>query len=377
MTPSTSSDPTRCLWLTKGLGRGGVERLLLDMYPLVDHDRFTVDVAYVLPWKHDYHQGLEDAGASVFCLGSDRGARDPRWLLRLQQLLRRRRYDVVHTHAPVPAVAARLLGVGGPAVVHTEHNMWDRYRLPTRLANSLTYRRNGAVVAVSDVVADSIRPRPPVPRARIRTIHHGTVLGSVRSYDDSERLERRRRNGLPVDRFLIGNVGNFTAKKDHRNLIEAMARPGHVEAAHLVLIGLGPLEATLRAAADDLGIADRVTFLGSRSDVFELLPLLDLFCLSSEFEGFPIALVEAMASGLPCVATAVGGIPEIIVDGDSGLLVPSRDAAALADAIGRAMDDPDLRAALGDEAKKTAEGLDLRNAVDELQSIYRQLRSRR
>jgi glycosyltransferase involved in cell wall biosynthesis len=192
--------PLRCLWFTKGLGRGGVERLLLDMFPLVDRDRFEVEVAYVLPWKDAYHGALEDAGATVWCLGSSRPG-DPRWVPALRHLIRRRSYDVVHTHAPVPAIAARLLswGPSAPALVHTEHNMWDRYRHPTRLLNSATYHRNAAAVAVSDCVAGTIHPLWTGRAPEVRTVHHGTVLGSVRAYDHDERRARRVELGLPAD----------------------------------------------------------------------------------------------------------------------------------------------------------------------------------
>ena len=362
----------RCLWLTKGLGRGGVERLLLDMLPLVDRNRFEVEVAYVLPWKDNYHRPMEELGTTVHCLGSSAGAKDVRWIARLGRLLAERRFDVVHSHAPVPGIAGRVLTMrpNGPVMIHTEHNVWDRYRRPTRVLNSLTYRRNSGAIAVSGVVADSIRPFPPAPNTIVRTVHHGTVLDSIQVYGQAERDERRRRLSLPTDRFLIGNVGNFTPKKDHHTLLRALSGTGPIADAHLVLIGLGPLEEELRAEVDRLGLGERVTFLGSRGDVFELLPLMDLFCLSSEFEGFPIALVEAMATGLPCVATTVGGIPEIIVDGDNGLLVPPKDPAALGRAIGRVMADDVLATSLGKRAKEDAAALDLRNAVRDLQDVY-------
>ena len=363
----------RCLWFTKGLGRGGVERLLVDMFPLVDQSRFEIDVAYVLPWKNNYHQALEDHGANVVCLGSSRGG-DPRWTYRLARLVARGSYDLIHTHAPLPGVAARAASMLGshPVIVHTEHNVWERYRWPTRLANSFTYHRNAAVIAVSDNVAASIRPWPHRRRPPVRTVHHGTVLSSVRAYSLDERRQRRQALGLPPDGVLIGNVGNFTAKKDQRNLLAALSGPGTISQAHLALIGLGPLEEELRRTAAELGVANRTTFLGSRDDVFELLPLFDLFGVSSQFEGFPIALVEAMATGLPCIATAVGGIPEIIRPGENGLLVPPGDHLALRAAIEQMMLDPELARRCGAAARVAAEDLDLRKAVGQLEQVYSQ-----
>ena len=130
---------------------------------------------------------------------------------------------------------------------------------------------------------------------------------------------------------MVGTVGNFTAKKDQATLLRALAElsPAGRDVV-AVLVGLGPLEEELRALAVELGIGGRVRFPGSRDDVFALLPAFDVFVLSSRFEGLPIALLEAMATGVAPVATRVGGIPEVITDGQDGLLVDPGDPATLA-----------------------------------------------
>lgn len=369
--PAGRMDRRRCLWLTKGLGRGGVERLLVDMLPLIDLERYEIDVAYVLPWKDNFHRDLEDRGARVVCLGSG-GMADLRWITRLRNLLRRRDYALVHTHAPVPASVARMVrGRQHPPVfVHTEHNLWSRYHWATRLSNSATYHRNAAAIAVSNTVAESIDPligkRSPEPV----TIYHGTIPSATCSWSTEERTKRRRALNLPVEAFVVGQVANFTPKKNHRLLLEAISGEGPQSRIHLALVGLGPLEAEVRAAAVELGVADRTTFLGSRDDVLEILPLFDLFALSSRFEGFPISLVEAMATGLPCVATEVGGIPEVLVHGENGLLVPTGDRDGIRASITKLMDDSDLAATLGAGARRTAERLDLRIAVETMEGIY-------
>jgi glycosyltransferase involved in cell wall biosynthesis len=348
-----------------------VERLLVDMAPLVDPDRYRVEVAYVLPWKDAYHRDLEALGVPVHCLRGGHPA-DLRWVARLRRLVHRGSFDVIHTHAPVPAIAGRLLA-GPAALVHTEHNVWSRYRWPTRTSNAVTFPRNRSVIAVSSSVAGSmssplLRRRPP-----IEVIHHGTVLSSVRTVEPAARRARRVALGLPADGTVLGTVGNFTPKKDHRNILRALARldAGPAGSApHLVLIGSGPLEEELRRVVADEGLSGRVSFLGTRSDVFELLPLFDAFVLGSRFEGFPIALVEAMATGLPCVATAVGGIPEIVQDGSNGRLVLPGDPEALADALRQVLDDPAAASRLGAAARASAQRLDLRHAVARTLDLY-------
>ncbi len=366
----------RCLWLTKGLGRGGVERLLVDLYSLFDRTQFEIDVAYVLPHKDAFHDTIEAMGSKVYCLGVA-GERLPVWIGRLRALLDEGDYDVVHTHAPVPAIAARFATMGSsrPRLVHTEHNMWDRYHPATRWLNALTYGRNTSVVAVSDAVAGSIDPPSWVPRLpTTTTIRHGTVLRPQQRVTVKERRAKRTALGLPPDAVIIGNVANFTPKKNHEALLQTLVPPGaehdSLESAHVALVGAGPLDEQLRRRAVELGVAERIYFLGSRDDVFEILPLFDVFCLSSNFEGFPIALVEAMAEGLACVATNAGGIGEILVDRYNGLMVETSDIDGLRSALHTMITDHELADRCGVNARRTAEGLDLRNAATTMSEMY-------
>ncbi|GAA4992652.1 hypothetical protein GCM10025734_21050 [Kitasatospora paranensis] len=167
----------RVLWLAKGLGRGGAEQLLLNCARHADTGRYEIEVAYVLPYKDALVPALEAAGVRVHCLGAAPGAL---WPVRLRGLLAERRYDLVHSHMPIPAVAARLSAFGrrAPRLVHTEHNVWERYRTATRWANALTYRRNDAVIAVSHAVAATIGRRRPAPDW-VTVVHHGPDLAGA------------------------------------------------------------------------------------------------------------------------------------------------------------------------------------------------------
>ncbi len=364
----------RILWMTKGLGRGGAEQLLLSTLRHIDRDRFDVEVAYVLPHKDALVPPIQATGTQVHCLG--RGGRagraGPAWVLRLRRLLREGHFDVVHTQMPLSAAVCRLVAARGTTLVHTEHNVWDRHRLASRWANALTYPRSARTLAVSDSVGRSIRRPRLLPGSwpPVEVLRQGIDLGAVPTGADA-RAAARDELGLDHHAPVVGTVGNFTAKKDHETMLAAVAAMAdRLPGLRLVLVGTGPLEDQLRRRAVDLGLGGVALFPGSRGDVMELLPAFDLFCLSSRFEGLPIALLEAMASGVPCVATAVGGVPEVLTHGVDGVLAPAGDPGALADALARVLEDAAMARDLGAAGRRTASGFDIAVAAGRLQEIY-------
>jgi glycosyltransferase involved in cell wall biosynthesis len=367
--------PKRVLWLTKGLGLGGAERLLTSVAAGIDRDRFEVDVAYLLPWKDAFVPELERHGLRTSCLRARRTV-DPRWVARLKRLIDERDYALVHTHSPVPAAAARLLAREPTRLVHTEHNVWGRYRWPTYAVNALTYRRNDATIAVSDAVAASIVPPRWLPGdpPPVETLLHGVDLADVPRGLDA-RAAARETLGIDGTTPIVGIVANFTPKKDHAGLLAAIATVRQqVDGVQLLLIGSGPLEDELRrdVVARELGAT--VRFLGSRDDVPALLPAMDVFVLGSRFEGLPISLLEAMAAEVACVATSVGGIPEALTDHVDGRLVPAGDPVALAQALTDTLTDHEARRAMAAAGHaRVSEDFSIERAILRTQALYDEL----
>lgn len=366
---------TKVLWLTKGLGRGGAEALLVSTAAaLARSDGWDIQAAYCLAYKNAMVAELEAARVTVHALGApaDRGIE---WVGRLRRLLAREDFAIVHTHAPVPAAAVRLLVPRRTLLVHTEHNMWTRYRTPTRIANALTFGRNDAVIAVSQGVARSIRPVnwPGRTSPRAEVLIHGVDLSKPRP-TRSDRVEALRRLGLPPEAQVVGTVGNLTPKKDHATMLQAFKRVADVlPAARLVIIGTGPLADELEAKAAHLSIADKVLFTGMRNDVPQVLPAFDVFVLTSLFEGLSIALVEAFAAEVPAVATAVGGVPEVVRPGLDGYLVPPRDPQRTAAKLIAILRDPIERDRLGRSAREGSARFDITRAAGRTEQIYREL----
>ena len=331
----------------------------------LDLSRWSVDVAWSVPAKDALVPALADAGVQTLLLGGGRGG----WVGALVRLLRAGPgYDLVHTHAPLPAAVARAAAPRRTALVHTEHNLWQRYHPATRAANAVTLRRNVCVLAVSDAVARSV-DRRALGRVPLEVLHHGVDVADA-PRGPAARAEARRRFGLAADDRVVGVVATFTPKKDHATLLEAVARLADVDRLVVLLVGTGPLADQVRARAADEDLAGRVRLLGVRDDVPGLLPGLDVLCLSSRYEGLPVVLMEAQAAGVPVVATRVGGVPEAVDDGVHGLLVPPADPPALAGALRRVLTDGDLAARLTAGAAAGAGRFDVARAARRHEELY-------
>jgi glycosyltransferase involved in cell wall biosynthesis len=362
------------VWLVKGLGPGGAERLLVAAAGARDRTQFDVEVAYLLPWKNHLVPELEAQGVRCTCL-EVRNERDLRWAWRLRRYLRRNRPDILHAHSPYAAAIGRLVvqslpRAGRPVLVSTEHNPWTTFKPPTRYANAWTARLDAAVFAVSDEVRDSMSPRQ---RARAEVLVHGVALDDLAALR-SEREAVRRELGVGEETLLLGTVANYHRKKDWPNLLAAVRvlvdRGVHVR---VCAVGQGPLEHEVTACRDRLGLQEIVTLTGYRPDAARLMAGCDIFLLASKWEGLPVALMEASAIGLPIVATRVGGIPDAFHDGEDALLVPSGSPEALADAVEQLVRLPQERARLSRAARARASDFDIARATRRIEAVYREV----
>lgn len=314
---------------------------------------------------------LRDAGASTRTVAKRQGF-DVLLPLRLAAALRALRVDVVHTHNPQPLIygapAARLAGI---RVVHTKHGANPGSARQVALRR-LAARLVDAFVAVSPTTATVARRRREVAEAKLSVILNGVDLAAFHP-DATARADVRRELGIPDGAWVVGTVGRLAIEKQHLLLVRAAA-PLLGENAHLVIVGDGPERATIEALVRQLSAAHFVHLTGVRGDVARCLAGMDLFALSSQSEGLPLVLPEAMATGLPVVSTAVGGIPDVVEEGITGYLVPSGDEAALRSRFAAFKEDREKARLCGEHARSVAlDRFSATRMTDEYLAIYRRV----
>lgn len=363
------------LWLIKGLGPGGAERLLVNMAGAPHDADIHFTCAYVLPQKSHLVEQLEKVGVRCICLS--RHQRDPRWPLQLRRLMRTGGFDVVHGHSPLPMSVARLAvhtirRSRRPVLVSTEHNAWGSFATPTRVLNRATARFDAAAFAVSHETAASMTG--PAAR-RVVTLQHGIDVASVRD-DRRFRDAMRAELGISADEVVVGTVANYREQKDYPTLLRAAAilRDRQV-AFRLVAVGQGPLADQVERLRHELGLEETVLLTGYRHDATRVMAAFDVFTLSSTYEGLPVALMEALALGLPVAATSVGGVAETMTD-TGALLVPPSNPAALAESWSALLNDSGLRQRLAAASARLAPRFDAGRAAAVIDSTYRRLLGR-
>ena len=347
---------------------GGTQRHLLEVLKLIDRKRFTPIV--IAPKSGGpLGKAIRAAGIELveLGLGPTMVSRDfLRCVRETATVLRDRRVRIVQyfewRSAMIALAAARR--VGGCRIVAARRSV-PKERGAQRVLAEIAVRVADRII----VNAELLRPSGAAGR-RTDVIPSGVDTDVFRP--TAGRDEAKRRLGLPPERPVIGTVGRLEPRKGTATLLAAFAalRAAGRDAA-LVVVGDGPLRADLEREAERLGIAADVLFLGDRADVLGVLAALDVFVLPSRTEGMSNALLEAMAAAHPVVATAVGGTPEVVSDGASGLLVPADDPAAMTRAIERVLDDAALATTLGAAARQTVEArYGAKSMVRRLEAVY-------
>jgi glycosyltransferase involved in cell wall biosynthesis/protein-tyrosine-phosphatase len=361
--PAPAVSPLRiCHVMSADLWAGAEVQLATTTAYMVEQP--GVSVSAVLFNEGPLAERLEQLGVPVTIV--DEHATSALGILRcLVRFFKEHDIDVVHTHrykdSVLAAIAAKLAGVRH--VVRTVHGLREpmsgwaalKFRLYEALDRLALLCCVDLVIAVSMRMADTLRASGYRPTS-VTHIHNGVDLSAIDERIKKDPACTRRELGIEPDAIVVGTVGRLSAVKGHATLLRAARRILHRHPnATFLIVGSGPLDSELRAEAARLGIGDACVFAGARRDVHDLMAAIDVFVLPSLDEGIPMALLEAMALRIPVVATAVGGVPEVVQDGVTGILVPAADHEALADASLRLIADREWAHAVGARGRQLVE----------------------
>ena len=344
-----TSGRTRVMYLAHTFQVGGAEEMVLN---LVRHlpGRFEPMVCAIRDLGPIGNEILA-SGTPTSALGLNPGLRRPWDVARLQRFLRDTRPHIVHTFLLTASLYGRLAAMLArvPIVIGTEVNIYERKRPGHVLAERLLMPGTDRVVASAESVRQFYIRQVHADPAKIDVIYNAVDWARLRRTTGRE--EMRRSLDLPAGAPVAATVARLTEQKGHVYLFDALAHDPGLSALHLIVVGDGDLRESLVRRVEALGLSNRVRFVGARRDLGDLLNAVDLFVLPSLWEGLPLSLLLAMGAGLPVVATQIPGLPEVVDDGRTGLLVPPGDAAALGAAIARIVGQPAFGRSLAGAAR--------------------------
>ena len=359
------------LFLITELNVGGAEMVVAKMAPRLNQGRLHCSVCSLLS-DGQLADALRKQGIKTLSLNVKEKL-DLRGLFRLVRLLKREKIDILHTHLFHANLLGRIAGriASVPVIISHQHGV-ERNRSKIRsFLDKATSRYADIVISTCDIVKETLVRREKIPPDKIRIIYNGVEFLDVNI--ESSGIRRSLRIGLDVP--VVGIVANLRPTKGHDNFLKA-ARIilDNVENAKFLIVGGGPSEKELKVLALELEMLPQTIFTGFRDDVPNLLAAMDVFVLPSLWEGVPMAILEAMAMAKPVVATRVGGIPEIVIDGVTGLLVSPRDPEALAEAIIALLQDRERAKAMGQAGRERVERyFRVERMVHQTEALYEEL----
>jgi glycosyltransferase involved in cell wall biosynthesis len=371
-----STSKARVLYLSHTLAVGGAEEMMLSLvrYLPSEYERAVLCIDQPGPMGEE----IKRTGVPFQSLGLRPGLRRPFDVVRLQKAIHDLDPTIVHTFLLTASLYGRFAAMQArvPIIIGTEVNIYERKQPLHRLAERWLMRGTGAVVASAESVRDFYIDQVHADPDKVVVIYNAVDWSQLET--TKSRDELRAEVGVPIGVPLAGIIARLTEQKAHRVLFEAMASRSELSSLHLLVIGDGELRDELRRRVEQLSLDNRVHFAGARRDLGNILASIDMFVMPSLWEGLPLSLVLAMGAGLPVIASRVAGIPEVVEDGVSGLLVNPGDARQLADAMVRVLENDELRVLLAQAARAFARprfGVD--GYIASMTSLYDRLLSAR
>lgn len=370
------------LYLIPSLEVGGAEQVVINLAKRLDRNRFK-PIVCCLDKKGGLAYKLEDEGVEVITLDK-KGAFDIGIISKIVKVMKKYKIDIIHTHLWGAnfwgRLAARIANV--KVIIATEHNVdtWKNWFY--FMCDKWLSRKTGKIIAVSNSVKEFYVSKG-ISQQRIEVVYNGIEIEKSQSHALSgtskvTRPQMKQEFGIENGEIVLAIIGRLVPQKGHQYFIQALK---DISAKHKVkglIIGSGPEEEKLKKYSRDLGLDGGLVFTGLRKNIPELLGIIDVLVMPSLREGLPITLLEAMSSGVPVVATKVGGVPEVVIDGQTGILVEPNNHNELKQAIIGVIENPDLKNTIGINARKHVEDkFSIKNMINKTQNLYENLYSNR
>lgn len=360
----------KILHIIKSLGRGGAETLLPETLNLHNKLLFEFHYLYFLPWKNQMVNAIENEGGKVTCLPSNNNLK---LLLKYSEVIEycnKNEIDLIHCHLPWSGFLGRLVyaKIKIP-VIYTEHNIQERYHFITKIINKWSFDLQSLALGVSQDVSRSINHNihPKIP---VKTLLNGVNTEKFRR-DVFKGNSIRDQFNIPHDAIVIGNIAVFREQKCLPEWLKAFKEISINENVYGILVGAGPLYTEIEKLVSELGLVNRVFLPGLQTDTVPYFSAMDIFMMSSAFEGLPIALLEAMSMNCAIVSTKAGGVVEVIRDNEDGLLCRVGDSEEMAHKAIEIIKDKNKRSTLQNAARLRVESdFSLENMVSELEKVY-------
>lgn len=397
----------KILHIIKSLGRGGAEMLLPETLKLHDQEEFEFHYIYFLPWKDQMVSALQEAGGRVTCLAASNNIQLMLQMRKVQDYIQEHQIQLIHAHLPWAGFLSRFIfKKTGVPLIYTEHNKQERYHMITFWMNRLTFNWQSLGIAVSEDVAESIykniSPKVPVQvvlngvntvyfkrnRSKSTTLslseqssfssvprkqlENEQLNKSQAVQQDNDLLEELRKLKATPNNLVVGTIAVFRFQKRLQEWIQIFAEARKNNAnLYGVIVGAGPLEQELLALRKELQLETCLIMPGLQTNTHDWLSLIDIFMMSSVFEGLPIALLEAMSMECAIASTSAGGIKEVIRNEEDGLLTEVEEWPKLVEKLEQ-LEDDNLRQKLASNARKRVEEcFSLRQMVFELETVYK------
>lgn len=360
---------------------GGLESLIVAMSIYGKKRGKNIGVLCLNGYDPSYKIELERRGIPVYLVRKFHRF-DLTFFFRVARLLRTKSVRIAHAHGGCFLYTVLFSMMSGvDTVIYTQHGLPVDRTIKGLLEDNLAALRVDGIVAVSDEVSKNLKQRLPMAKRRIHLILNGVDTDKFKPEEDQRKIkEIKQRLGIPAIAKIIGSVGRLEYEKNYQMLIRAFKRleSKYKDEIHLVLIGEGRHWDRLQSLANEMGLITQVSFLGMQYHIESLLPMFDIFALSSRTEGTSISLLEAQAVGIPAVVTNVGGNPKVIKHGSNGILCPPDDPDMMADAFDSLLSNGKLYNEMKKRARMKVVGeFSIGAMMDRYETLYRDTRRSR